>query len=140
MRLERDEEELGGPNLTPLIDVVFLLLVFFLTATTFKKKDEVKLDLELPESTAGKAGKVRKTILIEVAADGQVVVDGRQVTMAALEQKLRAAAARDRKQPVLIRGDKKSAYGRIFHVLDTCELAGLRAVSFDAERNMGGGR
>lgn len=122
-----------GLELTPLIDVVFLLLVFFLAATTFAK-DEVDMNLQLPESTSGEASKERtRPIVIQVASDGALAVDGRTVTVEALHQKLRAAAGRDKDREVLIRGDTRVQFGAVAQAFDACLSASLRRVSIAAQ-------
>src|SRR5688500_473452 len=109
MRLELDDEDdVRGIDLTPMIDMVFLLLIFFLAATTFAR-DEVEVDLRLPSAKSGVQGtKGGRQLVVNVFADGRMVVDGRPVTLEALRQKLQAAAARDKNQAVLVRGDKQA--------------------------------
>ncbi len=131
MRLDTSDEDEVGINLAPLIDVVFLLLIFFLTATTFSR-EEVEMDLELPEAASGEPGADQQTIVINIGRDGRLVMDGRVVTEAALHQKLRAAATRDKNQQVLIRGDTEVRYGIVAKVLDACLLAKLRSISIGA--------
>ena len=131
MRLDLGEETDTTPNLTPLIDIVFLLLIFFLVATTFKK-DEVELDLQLPEASTGSATKAPRPIVINVRRDGSLLVDGKSLPFAALEQKLRAAARRDKGTEVLIRGDTDTRFGVVAHVLDACRAAPLRKIAFGA--------
>ncbi len=131
MRLDTGEEDDNGINLTPLIDVVFLLLIFFLTATTFSR-EEVEMDLDLPEAASGEAGGGEQTIVINIDRNGRLVMNGRGVTEAALHQKLRAAAARNRNRQVLIRGDTEARYGIVAKVFDACLLAKLRSISIGA--------
>ncbi len=139
MRLDPGgDTEDGGLNLTPLIDVVFLLLIFFLTATTFQR-DEVEMDLELPQSESGEPAGESQVIVINVAEDGRVLVDGREVSFEALGQKLKAAAARNKDQEVLIRGDRKTQFGVVARVFDACLLAELRSISIGAVQD-GSGR
>src|SRR5690606_5354706 len=103
MRLEDDSDVDGGINLMPLVDVVFLLLIFFLAATTFAT-EEVELDLRLPEAKSGESGKADQQLIINVSQDGTLTMSGREVTMEALRQKLQAAVARNQDQAVLVRG------------------------------------
>ncbi len=132
MYLDTGEESESGINLTPLIDVVFLLLIFFLTATTFQK-DEVEMDLELPQAASGEPSDESEVIVINVMSDGKLLVDGREVTVEALKQKLKAAATRDKDQEVLIRGDRKTQFGVVAQVFDACLLAKLHSISIGAE-------
>ncbi len=131
MRLDTSDEGDNTISLTPLIDVVFLLLIFFLTATTFAR-EEVEMDLDLPEAASGEAGGGEQTIVINIGRDGRLVMNGRGVTQAALHQKLRAAAARNRDRQVLIRGDTEARYGIVAKVFDACLLAKLRSISIGA--------
>jgi biopolymer transport protein ExbD len=132
MRLELGEEDEGSFNLTPMIDMVFLLLVFFLAVTTFTK-EEVDMSLTLPEAVHGKARGESRLLVINVARDGSLTVDGRSCTMAALHQKLRAAAARNKDQEVLIRGDTQAHFGEVSKALDACIGASLRKVAIAAQ-------
>lgn len=131
MRLAHDDDVDGGINLMPMVDVVFLLLIFFLAATTFAR-EEVELDLRLPEAKSGEAGKPDRQLIVNVAADGTLTVGGRAVTLEALRQKLAAAAARDPGQAVLVRGDRAAQFGVGLQVLDACRLANIKKVDFAA--------
>jgi biopolymer transport protein ExbD len=132
MRLDDDDIDAGEViNLTPMIDVVFLLLIFFLAATTFAS-EEVELDLRLPQAKSGKAGSGEQQLVVNVFADGKLTVDGREVTLAALQQKLQAAVQRNAEQAVLVRGDQESRFGTGLAVLDVCRLAKVKKVDFAA--------
>lgn len=132
MRHERDDsDEDFGINLTPMVDVVFLLLIFFLAATTFAS-EEVELDLRLPQAKSGQAGKGDRPLTVNVLADGTLHVDGRAVTFEALRQKLQAAGERNAEQAVLVRGDQQAQFGIGVQVLDACRLARIKKVDFAA--------
>jgi len=132
MRLEPKEKIDNTFNLLPLIDVVFLLLVFFLASTTFSK-EEVEMDLELPKATSGVAGGEDHLLVIAVARDGRFTVDGRLVTLEALRQKLAAAAVRNPEQEILIRGDWRVEFGQVAQAFDACLAASLSKVSIAAD-------
>jgi biopolymer transport protein ExbD len=132
MRLELDDgDDDPGINMTPMIDMTFLLLIFFLAATTFAK-DEVELDLRLPEAQSGVDGDTAHPLVISVLADGRIMLGGRETTLPALQQQLQAAAGRNREQGVLVRGDKLAQFGVGLQVLDACRLAKLGKVDFAA--------
>jgi biopolymer transport protein ExbD len=132
MRLDLDDgDDEVGINMAPMIDIVFLLLIFFLTATTFAR-EEVEMDLKLPEAQSGVEGKNAHPLIVQVFADGRMTLDGREVTLEALRQKLLAAAARNQQQSVLVRGDKQAQFGLGLQVLDACRLARLAKVDFAA--------
>ena len=136
MRLDPGDPEDSGLNLTPLIDIVFLLLIFFLVSTTFAR-DEVEMDLQLPEASTGEEAAEGHLIVINVKRNGELFVDGRPVTVAALEQKLKAAARRDKKQEVLIRGDTQTQFGVVVQVLDLCRAAPLTQIAIGEEPREG---
>jgi biopolymer transport protein ExbD len=132
MQLDADDGDLDfGINLTPMIDMVFLLLIFFLVATTFAK-DEVQMDLRLPQARSGVEGRNGHVLVVNVMADGRITVDGRDVTLAALRQRLVAEASRDQEQAVLIRSDERGLVGQSLQVLDAVRLAKLQKVDFAA--------
>ncbi len=131
MRLKVEEPSGGDFNLTPLIDVVFLLLIFFLVATTFAK-EELEMDLQLPDATTGQAGEEQHLLVISIAEDGSLHVGGRRVTLEGLRQRLRAAAAENRKREVLIRGDTRVHFGSVAQAFDACRAASLKRVSIAA--------
>lgn len=118
-------------NLTPMVDVVFLLLVFFLAATTFAN-EEVELDLRLPEARTGEVRAPGQPMVVNLAADGRILVQGREVTLEALRQKLAAAQQRDPKQAVVVRGDREAQFGLGLQILDACRAARLTKVEFAA--------
>ena len=135
MRLDFDEEDAADEvpiNLTPMLDMVFNLLLFFLAATTFAK-EEVALDLRLPEARSGQQGSgAVLQLIINVFANGRLSVEGRDVTFEALRQKLEAASQRNREQAVVIRGDRQAQFGVGLQVLDACRLAKIKKVDFAA--------
>ena len=132
MRLDLDDtDDEFAMNLTPMLDIVFNLLLFFLAATTFAR-EEVAMDLRLPQARSGAESKGGHQLVVNVFADGRLQFDGRLVTLEALRQKLQAAAARDKDQAVLVRGDKQAQFGIGLQVLDACRLAKIGKVDFAA--------
>jgi len=126
----KDSDDEPVLNLTPMIDVVFQLLVFFMVATTFLDPEK-EIDIELPEATSGEAGGAEiEEIIINVSEDGTIVMGGAEVTGEQLVDTLKAAARQDPDQPVTIRGDERARHGRIVTVLDACGQAGLLNMRF----------
>ena len=138
MHIHRHREEDEGLPLTPLIDVVFLLLIFFLTATSFYKKEkDIKVDP--PRATEGKAvaHKAREiTVNIRNEDDGGFfVVDGRILSLPRLTDMLADAARDNPRQAVIIRGDQRAYHQKIVDVLNACKKADITnyfiATTFD---------
>jgi len=120
-----ESEESVQMNLTPMIDVVFQLLVFFMVATTFLDPER-ELDVDLPEATTGDVVEERlDEIVINVLRDGGFVLGGEPVDRERLSQSLARAAERNPETPVTIRGDRLVHHESIVTVMDACGAAGL---------------
>jgi len=114
----------------PLIDCVFLLLIFFLVTATLKKAHK-ELEIQLPHSAAAIETKSKyDTVIIEITKDGQIWVDQDPMTQQLLHKKLRALAAENPGRRVRIDADRRTAYQHILHVLDLCQYEGLNHVGF----------
>ena len=116
-----------GPSIemTPIIDMVFLLLIFFLVATTFQEAER-EMQIVLPEAeAAGPITASLREMIINVTADGGVVVGGRSVSLEGLRGMVADALDGNPEQKVSIRGDRGASYGDVARVLDICKLAGV---------------
>ena len=112
-------------NLTPMIDVVFLLLIFFMVATTFLDPER-EIDIDLPEAESGEASEtVPDELVINVLKDGGLVLSGQPVDMEGLRSALERAARSDPDTPVTIRGDREALHEAIVGVMDACGAQGL---------------
>lgn len=132
MLLKRQLQD-SGPSidLTPVIDIVFLLLIFFLVATTFAQQER-EMKIQLPESaSAGPISAVLREVVINVGEDGSVVVAGRAMSDDDLRSLIREALAGNPEQKISVRGDQAINYGRVAQVLDICKQEGVRDVALD---------
>jgi biopolymer transport protein ExbD len=121
-------------NLTPMIDVIFNLLMFFMLATTFAVAEK-SLEVELPQARAGDTrGAAAREIVLNVTRDGGVLLSGKRIDFDLLGRELSQAAARDPRTPVTIRGDRRAEHQAIVRVLDACKLAGLANLSLGTRR------
>ena len=118
----QDEE---GINLMPLIDMVFLLLIFFLVATTVAQ-EERELDLDLPGLASQQAlSEAPRQLIINIRQDGTVRVEGRTVEMEDLGDRLASVAEDDAGRQVLIRADQESLHRYFARVAGMCREVGL---------------
>jgi len=117
---------LGSLSLTPLIDVVFLLLIFFLVATRFAQEDR-ELDVPLPDASEAKPLTVApKEIFVNIDKDGRYFVDGQVLEPVELEDiLLRAATNNPVNQSVVIRADKRVAFDYVVQAINLCKKAGI---------------
>ena len=124
IREENDGDELVI-NLTPLIDVVFLLLIFFMVTTTFLDPER-EIDVELPTAqSAGEPQRMPDEIVLNVLEDGRVMHHGHELDRDQLTALLKGAAQHDAETPVTIRGHRRAQHQNIVAVMDACGLAGL---------------
>jgi biopolymer transport protein ExbD len=138
IRSDELEDEVGI-SLTSLIDVVFLLMIFFMLATTFLDPERA-LELDLPRAESGSADeRPPEELVLNVFRDGRVALGGRELDEAALRASLEHAARRDPTTPVTIRGDARAEHARIVSVMDACALAGLSNLSVGTLAQVGGG-
>lgn len=127
MQFARHKKEELSLNLTPLIDVVFLLLIFFMVTTTFTK--ESRLTLELPEAT-GKPGAATTAEMIEVtvSAGGEFAVNGKPLVNTRLETVKRAineAAQSDTSIPMVITADAQAPHQAVVTAMDAAGQLGF---------------
>jgi biopolymer transport protein ExbD len=112
-------------NLAPMIDVVFLLLIFFMVATTFAQQEK-EMSLDLPTAETGdEAQSTPEEIVINLMTDGRMRIAGEDVDEEALEALLVRAARSNAETPVTIRGDRDVVLQRVVMVMDACRRAGL---------------
>jgi biopolymer transport protein ExbD len=125
---------LGSLSLTPLIDVVFLLLIFFLVATRFEQ-EERDMDINLPRaSEAQPTITPQQELFVNVTRDGDFVVDGRQLSLDNLQEKLAAAyRSNPGQQRVIIRADRDSRTSHLVAVMNACNKANIRNYSVATE-------
>jgi biopolymer transport protein ExbD len=125
---------LGSLSLTPLIDVVFLLLIFFLVATRFEQ-EERELDLSLPQARNARP-LVTKTeeLFVNVTDEGKFFLGGRLLDRDALQRVLTHAWMQNPgKQRVVIRADRESRTKHVVAVMNMCNRANIRDFSLAAE-------
>lgn len=123
MPLKVDALEEPQINLTPMIDVVFNLLIFFMLATRFADLER-QFDVQLPTaSSAQPLTSPPDEIIVNVFSDGRIVVSQQALTIDQLEARLKAAHDRYADQAVLIRGDGQGTYQNVMDVLTACHRA-----------------
>ncbi len=130
MRIRESESE-DHPwfNLTPMLDLTFNLLTFFMLATAFVNPEKM-LDIQLPEAQSGEApGKTLEELVINVSREGKVTLSGQVMDGNALLDVLKRAAQRNPTTPVTIRGDRLAHHQEIVRVMDACGTAGLSNLS-----------
>ncbi len=118
-------------SMGPLIDMVFLLLIFFAVTTSFVK--EAGIDVQ--KATASTAElKERANIMIGVTPEGDVFFEGKRIDVRSVRAQIERALAEDPESGVVVVADKRSETGAVITVMDQCRLAGAKSVSLAAKR------
>jgi len=118
-------------NMSPLIDMVFLLLIFFVVTTSFVKESGI----EVSRSTASTAEvKENASVMIGVSDEGEVYMEGKKVDVRSVRGLVERALAEDPEAGVVVVADKGSETGDVVKVMDQCRLAGASSVSLAARR------
>ena len=135
MRLAPLRQHKPEIQMSPLIDIIFLLLLFYAVTTTFVTDERLKL--KLPEAkTAEDAGISRdeRPPEVKVATDGTIWIDDRIVPESQLEDRIRELVERAPDDGIILKGDKGADYGVVVHVLDVARSVGAKGIQMSAER------
>ncbi len=124
MRIPASDPDQSGPNLTPLIDVVFLLLIFFLVATRFEQQER-ELPVRLPEVVQATAVTMTKDLVINITEDGNFHYRQRPYNKLQLLELLKQNKKKNPNRVVLIRGDGRSQWKYGVQVMGLCNKAGI---------------
>jgi len=120
-------------NLTPLIDIVFLLLVFFMLTAHFV--EDQALIVDLPDAdNAPAATEHEEIVTVIISAEGEILINSQQVSEDQLAEYLRDALDKSEERMVRIRGDNQANLGVAVKVLDAAEAAGAKAVDILTEK------
>jgi len=126
MRLPRRLDEEGGLVLTPLIDMVFLTLIFFMLNATLSLNPAIRVDL--PEAYTAQAV-LQEEIVVTVSSEGAVYVGKNQVTTERLSTELKKEMARLNSRRLLLQADQNLPYRRLVEIMDLARLAGIETVA-----------
>ncbi len=127
---ERAQPDAPGFQIAPMIDVVFLLLIFFLVTWNFARQ-ETELDVKVPTAREGQENRrAIGEVILNVRADGSIVMNRRTFTPEELQAALTRIAEMYPDQAVVLRGDEATEYRNIVDVLDICRSANIWNVAF----------
>lgn len=118
-------------NMAPLIDMVFILLIFFLVTTSFVK--EAGIDVQRPTAATAQP-KEKGNIMVAVTSQGRIFIENRQVDIRSVRPLMERFRAENPEASVVILADERSQTGLVIQVLDQCRLAGIKEVSIAATK------
>jgi biopolymer transport protein ExbD len=125
--LQQAGEEEQEINITPMLDVVFIMLIFFIVTASFVK--EAGLDVNKPQSQTSQPQDEQRNILIRIDAQGGIWVDGRKVDPRAVRANIERASAENPDGKVVIQADRDAVTRDLVHVMDQARLAGVYDVA-----------
>jgi biopolymer transport protein ExbD len=134
MQVHNESKAYDDINITPMLDLAYVLLIIFIIMTTASVSG-VKVDLPKGSSTVSLA--VPKTKVISISTAGQVYLDTVPMTLAELDRKLRDLKAVTPDLPIIIKGDGAVQYAKVAAVLDLCSHAGISSVGLAMQRQAG---
>ena len=128
MRFRREEEDSFAFDMTPMIDVVFLLLIFFMVSTVFVDFSK-KMDINLPTSKSSVLDESTKNLEVEMSKDKKIFLAGKPLTLLGLETTLAKMELGDKKPSAIIRADKALPYGDVIQVMGLLQKKGIPDIS-----------
>ncbi|MCP4289532.1 MAG: biopolymer transporter ExbD [Gammaproteobacteria bacterium] len=126
MGYERQRRASSILNLTPLIDIVFLLLVFFMLTSHFI--EDQAIDINLPKAKSGGEAIEKEIVEVLVGPGGELQVNGRAIQLERLEETLKGALHAPYARSVRLRGDRDAQLGLIVSVIDAARSAGAESL------------
>jgi biopolymer transport protein ExbD len=132
MQFEGTRRSGQAPNLTPLIDIVFLLLVFFMLTAHFVQDESISI--QLPQAETAVSREDEAAVVVILGNDGRIHLAGNVIEANALEEALRQSLQGRSKKWVTLRGDRASDLGNAVTILDAARKAGAETVDVVTEK------
>ena len=126
-----DDELISGINITPLVDIVLVLLIIFMVTTTYIVRDAIEVDLPRAAHAGEATG---STLAVVLTRDGTIYVDGVKRTESELAARTREVVAKDRDARAIISADKGSLHGAVVRVIDVVKGEGVSRFAINIEK------
>ena len=127
----KKKEEESGIDLTPMLDVIFIMLIFFIVTTSFVK--ESGIDVSRPSAKTAKK-KQRASILVAIHQSGEIWIQKRRVDIRSVRANIERLHAESPEGTVVIQADKRSKTGLLVDVMDQIRLAGVKNIAVSANQ------
>lgn len=122
MQVQTESKPYDTINVTPMLDLAYVLLVVFILMTTASIQG---LGITMPKPSNKPATEQHEMKVVQVTASGAVLMNGTAVSLAELETQLKSAQSRDAKMSVAIKGDARAQYAKVVSVIDLCDRLGV---------------
>lgn len=126
MQFRRPGRPRVGIDIAPLVDVVFLLVIFFAVSTTFLETSGLKLDLPTSSSTAQREP---REVTVYLASDGRITFEGRDLALEDLRTAVETALEGSSSKTVVLRADSGTPHGKVVEVMDASRAAGAEGLT-----------
>jgi biopolymer transport protein ExbD len=130
--LQDDDEEITGINVTPLVDIVLVLLIIFMVTANFIVRETVEVDLPRAANTKDKT--VQGPVMVTMDKDAKIFLDGIEVPEAEMLSRMRAAVAKDKEVRAIISADQALNYGKVMGLIDLVKEAGIAKFALNIQK------
>lgn len=132
--IQRKTQSQEGVDVSPLIDMVFILLIFFMVSTTFIK--DMQIELDRPGASSSTPAST-KSLRVFIDNSEKIYVDGQQVRAWVLQSKIREMISKQKSKSILVVTDRKVSADKLVDVVDQCRLAGVKDIGVATEAEIG---
>lgn len=129
-----DDDVIAGINVTPLVDIVLVLLIIFMVTTSYIVRSQIEVDL--PKAASG-ASETKKTLTFQITKSGEYLMDGEATTLDTIGGVVAGRADDNPELRAVIAADKGVAYGRVVDLIDTIKQNGLDQFALNIEKKAG---
>jgi len=123
MEFRKREPDDPRPNITPLVDILFLLIIFFTVTTTFATAGGI--DINLPQAASQRRLEKVEKLFVVINSQGRVFIEGERLSYKALSKRFAELAGRNKDALVIIEADRQTDHGEVVAVMDSAQSAGL---------------
>lgn len=129
-----NDEEITGINVTPLVDIMLVLLIIFMVTANFIVRETVEVDLPRAANTKDKT--VQGPVMVTLDKDAKLFLDGAEVTQDDLVAKMKAAVAKDSEVRAIISADQSLNYGKVMGLIDLVKEAGIAKFALNIQKEV----
>jgi biopolymer transport protein ExbD len=129
-----DDDVISGINITPLVDIILVILIIFIVTTSYVVRSQIQVDL--PQAASGQS-EVQKTLVFQVTKEGEYKVDGESKSLSAIGQLVTRQKRQNPNVKAVIAADKKVIYQKVISLIDTLKQNGLDAFALNIEKTKG---
>jgi biopolymer transport protein ExbD len=130
--IQNDDEEITAINVTPLVDIVLVLLIIFMVTASFIVRETVEVDL--PRAANSNDKTVQGPVMVTMDKDAKVFLDGVEVTQSVLTEKMKAAVAKDKDVRAILSADQSLTYGKVMGLIDLVKEAGIAKFALNIQK------